>query len=231
MTSNEKQIRIAVSPNFYADALDKHPDKWSTDIKIKIFEDRVTGWQLSIADTVMNTDWSKEKNDFHHLQHAGYAVLHIVFSYFEMLGKYMDDYVEDLDPDQEEDQKTAYYHFEKGVRYVFDERKWEGVEKFCRIGWPDGRCALYHRMHAGYSFFIEDRDKVLEGESPDIVVNPHILAKGLLENFKNYVSLIKDPQSGEQEKLKDSFLYRFNREIQDKVRDRIKKELCRINQN
>jgi hypothetical protein len=124
-------------------------------------------------------------------------------------------------------QKTAYSHFEKGVKYVFAERKWEGHGKFAGKGWPDGRCALYHRVHPGYTFFIENRAKVLEGEPPDIIVNPHILAKGLLENFDDYISAIRNPQSPNQKQLRESFLYRFDREIQDKIRDRIDKEIKR----
>jgi len=57
----------------------------SLDTKITLFEDRVLGWKLDIADQIINGGQEKSS-----IRHSGFAVLDIVFSYFEMIAKYED---------------------------------------------------------------------------------------------------------------------------------------------
>ena len=59
------------------------PVPHSLETKIALFEDRVLGWKLDIADQLING--SQEKSP---IRHSGYATLDIVFSYFEMIAKY-----------------------------------------------------------------------------------------------------------------------------------------------
>lgn len=56
---------------------------FSLEDKITLFEDRILGWKLNIADQLING--SQEKSP---IRHSGYATLDIVFSYFEMIAKY-----------------------------------------------------------------------------------------------------------------------------------------------
>ena len=46
--------------------------------KLKVFADRVRGWQLEVAAQLIADN-----------PHAGFGVLHIVTSYFEMIGMYL----------------------------------------------------------------------------------------------------------------------------------------------
>ena len=65
------------------------PVPHSIDTKITLFEDRALGWKLNIAEQIINgkkkADGSEERPP---IQHSGFAVLDIVFSYFEMIAKY-----------------------------------------------------------------------------------------------------------------------------------------------
>ena len=74
-----------ISPNYFNTDF-----SWplSIDDKITVFCDRIYGWQLDIADQIIN--YRKGSNDeiIEGLPHAGYAVLHLVLSYFEMIAKY-----------------------------------------------------------------------------------------------------------------------------------------------
>jgi hypothetical protein len=69
----------------------------SLEEKVAIFADRVWGWQLNVADR-MRAD-----------AHAGFAILAVVASYFEMIAKYQEGFV---GPGASKD------HFKKGVQSV-----------------------------------------------------------------------------------------------------------------
>jgi len=67
---------FAISPKYTT--LD-FPNGMTIENKIDIFADRINGWQIGIAQKIIQ----------HQIQHSGFALLHIVFSYFEMIGKYL----------------------------------------------------------------------------------------------------------------------------------------------
>ena len=46
------------------------------DSKIEVFRDRVQGWQIDIAEAIER------------IPHSGYAVISVLFSYFEMIEQY-----------------------------------------------------------------------------------------------------------------------------------------------
>ena len=85
----------------------------SIDIKIILFEDRVLGWKLNIADQIMNgakrADGSEERSP---IPHGGYAALDIITSYFEMIAKYENGYAKT---------RRSEEHFRLGVYSVFPE--------------------------------------------------------------------------------------------------------------
>jgi hypothetical protein len=175
---------LLVSWKHSADLSENLPGDWNDEFKIEIFEQRVKGWVLGIADLLINTDWPNESERLQPLAHSGFAVLLILFSYFEMIGKYIGAYVGDLDGLV--DEETSKKYFKAGVDFVFTERSWQGAGTFKDVGWRDGRCCLYHSINAGPDFFIERRDRVVTQNGPNIIVDPHRLAEGLLENFATY---------------------------------------------
>ncbi len=163
-------MAIAISPH-YRDT--DFPSTWSLDQKIQIFEDRIQGWQLDIAQLCGDSS-----------PHAGFAVLSIVFSYFEMIAKFQDGYIKN-------DRSKTY--FKKGLYNVFQNisNTTPGMrEKLLNKLYEDVRCGLYHAGRTGpnielsgnFSFpiaFISPPDKVQ--------INPHRLVPALVQHFKSYI--------------------------------------------
>ena len=70
------------------------PEKLAVNHKIQIFYERVTGWQIDIADIVAN-GIRDEKGEVlkDGIKDSGFAVLNILLNYFEMIAKYKNGYV------------------------------------------------------------------------------------------------------------------------------------------
>src|SRR5438552_205685 len=57
--------------------------------KIEIFRERVYGWQLHIADLVINGGRNDDDTeDIKPIEHSGFATLQILLSYFETIARY-----------------------------------------------------------------------------------------------------------------------------------------------
>ena len=69
-------MTFAISPHYTTDHFPHGPRE--VDQKILVFLDRVEGWQLGVADYLV-------KNQ---VGYRGFALLLIVVSYFEMIGRY-----------------------------------------------------------------------------------------------------------------------------------------------
>src|SRR5438128_1505393 len=98
-------MAIAISRNYTDSDFDGSP---SLDDKITIFADRVLGWQLDIAEEI-RTQIENEQNHGTAIQHAGFALLSILFSYFEMIAQYQ--------KGEESDSKSKRF-FELGIESV-----------------------------------------------------------------------------------------------------------------
>ncbi|MCD4673288.1 MAG: hypothetical protein K8R77_11550 [Anaerolineaceae bacterium] len=112
---------FAISPNYTT--LD-FPGDWTLDNKIDVFVDRIEGWQIGIAKEIIQKK----------IPHRGFALLHIVFSYFEMVGKYLTGYV---------GSNKSKYYFRKGVRATFPEIETE-EEALLNALYSSVRNGLYH---------------------------------------------------------------------------------------
>ena len=66
------------------------PRPWTLDVKVEIFRERVDGWQLWIAQLVANGGDDRHGRHHEKIPHAGFAVLLIVMSYFEMIARYLE---------------------------------------------------------------------------------------------------------------------------------------------
>ena len=73
-----------ISRKYSSDDFGGKPD---LDQKILIFEDRVLWWQLEIAEELHRLIEAPENNG-KTLQHAAFALISILFSYFEMIAQY-----------------------------------------------------------------------------------------------------------------------------------------------
>jgi hypothetical protein len=167
------------------------------DNKIQIFYERITGWQLDIADKVINGIRDKDGVLTAQIVGSGFAALNIILSYFEMIGKYMDGFC-DINKSQE--------YFVKGVESVFPElckqSSWLPKKMYFNI-----RCGLYHHG-------MTEEDIILKGEGlPPItivdgkflIINPHTMVLELKNHFEYYMKQLKDDNN-----LKSNFEKRFD---------------------
>lgn len=175
------------------------PEALTLDNKIQIFYERVTGWQLDIADMVING--VKINNGtiiIVQIVGSGYATLDILMSYFEMIAKYRDGSCKI---------GGARKYFAEGLKMVFPELckqyPWIPEKMYYNV-----RCGLYHHG-------LTESDIMLLGEgfppiSPTeegerLIVNPHTLVLELKKHFETYVKQLKDDKN-----LRSNFEKRFD---------------------
>jgi hypothetical protein len=190
---------------------------FSIDNKILIFEDRILGWKLDIADQVINGKKRPDGSDvMPPIPHSGYAVLDIVFSYFEMIAKYENGYAQKKDSEK---------YFKLGVFSVFPNlnqfhipAKVPGVQgqvvsivNYVLDVMYDGvRCGLYHSGLTNRRVvltYVTQEPMSLDLQNMVLIINPHLLVPKLKTNFSNYVSRLKDPNNVD---LRKQFEIRFD---------------------
>ena len=167
-----------ISPSFTTDDFPNGPE--TLEDKIKVFTDRVRGWQLDIARETI------ERNG-----NSGFAVLHIATSYFEMIGMYING------PGLMGSKK----YFEAGARAVFSELQTETkrhVRWFLRSLYKNLRCGLYHQGMTRAGIILTGdttqpyRFKDLGSGASRIIINPRLLVEHLSDHFDSYVKTIED---------------------------------------
>jgi len=142
------------------------------DAKITMFLDRTRGWQLDIADQCL-----KE------IKHSGFAVLSIVFSYFEMIAKYQDGYVQDS--------KSKQY-FKEGVYSVFPDLRrhpMATVDKLLDLLYHGVRCGLFHTGITDPRIMLTGETNaavIFKRQPPRLIINPHLLVPELKAHFERY---------------------------------------------
>jgi hypothetical protein len=146
------------------------------DQKIDIFEDRVMGWQIDIAEELHRLI-DDPSNHGTTIQHAGFAILLVLFSYFEMITQYKrgtDSHGRSTD------------FITKGLEDVFP-RKFNRNER--RDIAELVRNGLYH------STFTK-KGVLLDGKYPEslaiqggvVLVNPHKMVDDIKSHFENYIA-------------------------------------------
>ena len=170
-----------ITPNF------QHSDfHWplSLDDKIEIFLDRTIGWQLGIADKIINGERDDQGNIVSRgIPHSGFAVLHIVLSYFEMIAKYQDGFAQDG--------KSAQY-FKKGVSSVFPQIQnypQDIVNGLLDILYRGARCGLYHSGMTDPKVMLTgdiDVAMLFDPQNQRLIINPHLLVPVLLTHLEEY---------------------------------------------
>lgn len=191
--------------------------------KTEIFKDRVLGWKLNIADYIINggvnTIGVGDEIIIPKIPHTGYAVLDIVFSYFEMIAKFIDGF--------EQKGKSKYY-CELGLKRVFpplfsqkkgsfenqqitvNGEKVFVTDHIVNILYESIRCGLYHSGVATGPVVLSSEFETPLTYYPYkglLYVNPHILVKILIADFEKYIAELNNP---ENELLRTNFLRRFD---------------------
>jgi hypothetical protein len=153
--------------------------------KVDVFYEQTLGWQLHIADLIANggTAFGETKPDsagknIVAIRHSGFAVLHICFSYFELVGSLV------------EPKKNLTEKFKFGVREILPS-VFNGSaddEKLLKCLHKGARCGLYHlgrtRSQVGLG---GDNVLTYDAANNQVVINPSLLPialKSHLEKFR-----------------------------------------------
>ncbi len=171
------------------------PHGMSLDQKIQVFEDQVMGWQLNIA-----------RQCAEKIPHAGFAMLNIVFSYFEMIAKSQDGYI-----DSKRARESRKY-FKKGFKSVFPNlinESPEIVEQLLNTLYINVRCGLYHAGMTGPNIKISpnySQPIIFAISSGEVQINTYKLVPVLILHFQSYISQLRDPKN---EDLRKKFERRY----------------------
>ena len=187
-------MRMAWSPSLSNDDFPQHFSDWTLEDKVKLFEDQVLGWQLNIANDIINTHAAENP-------HAGFAVLSILLNYFEMLAKYLQGYV---------GLRQSQTHFRIGLLNVFPELI--GKERVISVLYEDARCGMYHEALIGKRIVLTRNYNVpiyvVDENIPVIAIDPHSLTTALINNFNVYIQTLRNSEPNEQ--IQKNFVKRFN---------------------
>ena len=177
-----------ISPNFDNE---KFGDSPNLDQKILIFEDRVLGWHLDIAEAIRE-QIEDPVNAGKSIQHAGFALLAILFYYFEMIHQYR------TGRSSENRSKQAFVEgLEHVLPNVFDVHQKTTIYK--RV-----RCGMFHNGFVKQGVLISsdypEAISIAAGsrELENVLINPHALCGILRRHFVDYISILKDPVNAEE---------------------------------
>ena len=187
------ETRLAISPVHEQVDFQGSP---TIEQRIDVFCARTLGWQLGIADRLINGKTSRTGRCLRRpVEHSGFAVLHIVFSYFEMIAKYEQGFAKC---------GASSKYFKDGIRSVFPDfcSRWDDeIECVLDIMYEAGRCGLYHDGIAHKKIIISGctSQPICAGMSADgrlaaVVINPHRLVPALQDHFEHYVARLRDSQ-------------------------------------
>ncbi|MFH1113455.1 MAG: hypothetical protein V1792_06000 [Pseudomonadota bacterium] len=202
-------MRIALGPNM---TTDEFPLPWTRDVKISIFEDKINGWMLNIAEELDAK-----------IPHSGYAILSIVLSYFEMIVHYRDGKTEDLD-ELEKGGRPALPSaelFKEGVLWVVNDMGWpqknqDEIERFQHMLYDFMRCGLFHSGIAYHKVWVSGHfGQVYVFRGDDLIIDPKLLTKELKDHFDNYIGELR---KGTNPSLVKNFEKRFDVAVTKKVK-------------
>jgi hypothetical protein len=189
------------------------PENPTLDEKIDIFSERINGWKIDIADQLINGRVIQNEKGNVIIEgnpHAAYATMDIILSYFEMIAKYQDGYV-----NTKEGKSRVYFKkgfcsvFAEEVENIKEEKMRSIFEKLLDTLYDGARCGMYHIGLTDSRIFLAG------GAAPPIkfdsigriTLNPHTLVKLISIHFNNYIKQLKDPSNTS---LRSNFERRFD---------------------
>ncbi|MFH1010192.1 MAG: hypothetical protein V1784_03020 [bacterium] len=186
----QRRRNMWISPNFQRSDFKRD---LNIDDMIAIFEDRTLGWQLRIAQETCAK-----------IPHAGFAVLHIVMSYFEMITQFeRGEISEGRSPE----------FFKHGLKSVLPElANNQYLDDISRILYRQARCGLYHSGITKANITISNSAAEALAWVKDfgrLIVNPESLVKAMIVHFEGFVRRLKDSKEAE---LRANFKKRFELE-------------------
>ena len=187
-------ITFEISPHF---TRDQFTAPLSLEDRVLIFADRVRGWQLDVAER-LGAD-----------PHAGFAVLAIVGSYFELIAKYSEGYVR---------ADASKHHFKLGARLVLEPQSTmpgELPDSILDLLYDEVRCGMYHGGMTGPRIRLQGGSEVqlLTIDGDHVTIDPAQLVRALQDHFSRYVKQLSDPNN---QLLRDNFRSRFDAGVRGK---------------
>lgn len=161
-----------ISPQFTNETFGDNP---TIDQKIDVFEDRVFGWQLNIAEAM------------DHIPHAGYGIIAALFSYFEMVAQYI--------AGQSSNGQSGQF-FRQGFRDIYPHSPLTNAQ----IGtiYSRVRCGMYHSGYTKFGTLISgDYPNGVAIQDDTVLVNPHQLRNDLVTHFTSYLHTLRNSESHE----------------------------------
>jgi hypothetical protein len=164
------------------------------DEKIKVFEDRVLGWQIEIAEEIRSQIESGGENGA--FRHAGYALVTLLFSYFEMIAQYIEG---------TSSNGGSKATFLRGFCYVFPATSLsspEIEEVYKRV-----RCGMYHDGYTKFGTLISGNfSPTVSLENSTVKVNPHTLVDDISAHFVGYIATLNTVTNvAERTKFENTF--------------------------
>lgn len=179
--------------------MDDFTTPWSLDDKITIFQEQTYGWQLHVADQCINGYTAENGNEIPWIADSQYAVLSIVFSYFEMFAKYEHGFI----PQNPKQQFSGEY-FRRGIKSIFpmiNSYPQHIIDTILDHLYEGVRCGLYHAGIIQTAVVLTDgttNAMELRGPHPRILrlyINPELLVSQLKDHLQQYVDKLHDPSN------------------------------------
>lgn len=178
----------------------------SLDKMIDIFEDRVQGWQIIIADQAYRGVLdSKKKRVSSGIPHSGFAVLLILLSYFEMVAKF----------EAGDTSKDSGVWFKAGIKSVYPELsskiEQDKVMILARF-YKGARCGLYHAAMTSKQVFVSGDVSTFDYDASNgkLIINPGDMIDRISSHFEAYIQRLRDLK---QTTLRANFERKFKKDI------------------
>ncbi|MEK9159264.1 MAG: hypothetical protein AAB383_00890 [Patescibacteria group bacterium] len=167
----EDNLDLQISPTYILRDLKDARDSY--DMRVKIFEDRTKGWFFDHAKSLTNSG----------NQHVGFAVLKLLFSYFEMIAQYMEGM---------SSRGNSGPFFKRGVVYVFPELSddpWK--DDLLNLLWISARNGFFHSGMTQHRVFIRDSDAPIVFEDGKIYIDRFKFPERIYQHFDEYIEELK----------------------------------------
>lgn len=189
----------------------ERPSPRSLEDMLDLFECRVDVWQFGPAVAILKQIEAQEPFSPSVWAHTAYALLAVVFTYFEMIGKSLNPY--------SKPRGSASQDFNHGfcdVYPAFDvangDRSDDALPHVAEFR-DRVRNGLYHLGYTKGNLFIHNEPRSLvpedffvdgSGRQPRYLVNPHQLTRTIVAHFPSFMERLRN-SSGQFDDLRDRF--------------------------
>jgi len=168
----------------------------SLEEKIRVFQDRVIGWQLSIGLAC-----------YHQVPHGGFGALYITLSYFELYARYKEGSIGHQQAGEKF--RSGFDDFAVSIGYAAD----PNCQVVRDLLYAGARCGLYHVGMTNKKVFIGgNRSTMFEYDAANsrLVIDAAILISAMITHFRAYTALLRDTVNAQ---LRSNFVKKFDHDI------------------